>query len=104
MTLIEQNKLIDHVVEVLNEINRADPTVLPKLIALRVPTNQTLAEHPTVQVHAYDSPDKYSVGILGILNGIVGSGEFGPICAIVETDGSISSFKKAEAGKDGRED
>lgn len=59
----------------LNEINEMDPTVLPALINFRVPCNQALADHPTVQVgHGQDG---YEVGLLGILNGIFGADERG---------------------------
>jgi hypothetical protein len=69
---------VDHAIAVLNEIHQADPTVLPALVAYRVPCNRALADHPTVQVGLRDGALKddldtgYEVGLLGILNGIFG--------------------------------
>ncbi len=58
-------------VALLNGIHELDPTVLPALIEYRVPCNQELAEHPTVQVGVKDGG--WEVGILGILNGLFGT-------------------------------
>jgi hypothetical protein len=58
------------VIGFLNKINDLDPSVLPALIAYRVPCNEELGEHPTVQTGKTE--DGYEVGILGILNGLFG--------------------------------
>jgi hypothetical protein len=58
------------VIDFLNKINDLDPSVLPALIAYRVPCNEELGEHPTVQTGKTE--DGYEVGILGILNGLFG--------------------------------
>jgi hypothetical protein len=67
---------VDDAIAVLNQIHRADPTVMPVLIGHRVPCNRELGDHPTVQVGLIDGADKndqrYEVGLLGILNGIFG--------------------------------
>ncbi len=57
----------------LNRVHRADPTVLPALIAHRVPCNLAVADDPTVQVHRVkDTDDEWEVGVLGIINGLYG--------------------------------
>ena len=58
------------IINKLNEIHQLDPTVLETLIPFRVPCNQALSEHPTVQVGK--NGDGFEVGLLGILNGLVG--------------------------------
>lgn len=74
-------------VDVLNEIFEQDPEVLHKLVNYRVPCNEVLAEHPSVQVgYKEDDPEKgYEVGFLGILNGIFGVKEdgYGYIAALL---------------------
>lgn len=61
----------ENAVAILNDINNADPTVLPALIGHRVTCNKALASHPTVQV-GFIAEDNYEVGLLGILNGLFG--------------------------------
>lgn len=66
---------IDHVIEVLNEALLIDPEAIQSLLAIRVPCNQKLADHPTIQV--MERNGKYTVGVLGLLNGIFGADENG---------------------------
>jgi hypothetical protein len=56
--------------DVLNEIHSIDPTVLAALIDYRVPCNDAVAQHKTVQV--VDDGRHHWVGLLGILNGLLG--------------------------------
>ena len=85
---------IDHVLEVLNSIVKADPKAAFTLIETRVPCNAVLAEHPTVQVVGGDTP---TVGLLGIINGILGVYEdgWGPILICFEV---VCPKCKAETG------
>jgi len=80
-------------IAVLNEINQLDATVLPALIMHRVPCNDGLAQHPTVQVGL--GPEQYEVGFLGIINGIFGAKEdgWGFIAAVYDDDGKIKRFE-----------
>jgi len=66
---------VDEVVNKLNEMNALDPSVIAKLIAFRVPCNQALADHPTVQVG--NTGKGFEVGLLGVLNGLIGVGSDG---------------------------
>lgn len=88
--------LIDHTIEVLNRINKADPTVLPALISYRVPCNEAVGDDPTVQVgRVGETWGDWEVGFLGILNGIFGANEtgWGYIVANME-DGAITHFHR----------
>ena len=81
----EKRALAQHVVGVLNDINDLDPILLPGLIAYRTVTNTAVANHPTVQVDTANGRPP-TVGILGIINGIVGvdAGSWGYIAADVD--------------------
>jgi len=59
-------------IKVLNEALGCDHDAIKALIECRVSCNEELANHPTIQVRAYD-PEGYKVGLLGILNGLFGS-------------------------------
>lgn len=56
--------------DLLNEIHLLDRQALGALLANRVPCNEALADHPTVQVG--DANGGFTVGLLGILNGLAG--------------------------------
>ncbi len=88
---------IDQAIEVLNRVNEADPTVLPLLIDYRVPCNRAVADDPTVQVGVHD--DVWSVGVLGIVNGIVGidTNGSGFIAAHYDDDGVLTHFVRLSA-------
>lgn len=60
------------IVTFLNELNEIDNAALNALFNNRVPCNNELAEHPTVQVG-----QDHTVGILGLLNGLCGTDENG---------------------------
>lgn len=82
-------------IRVLNRIHAADPTVLPQLIAYRVPCNEALADDPTVQVGEIPDSDGWQVGFLGVLNGIFGvdANTWGYIAAnFTDADGELTEF------------
>jgi len=55
----------------LNEAFEADPKAIAALVDARVPCNERMASHETIQVQ--ENEDKScSVGLLGILNGLFG--------------------------------
>lgn len=88
----------DPLIAFLNELAKIDPRALRRLIDQRVPCNEALADHPSVQVDANDVPAR--VGLLGILNGFCGTvpeGEregWGPIAAVLADDGVGLSFRR----------
>lgn len=79
---------IDTAIRLLNEALAADRDAMEKLISNRVNCNEVLAKHPTIQVKAFAEKGssygksevtgpliRYSVGMLGIINGIFGADE-----------------------------
>lgn len=73
----------EDVVNLLNEAVKLDPQAMYALVEARVPCNEALADHPTIQVSAYDeqtgkpTPGQFRVGILGLLNGLFGTDSVG---------------------------
>lgn len=59
------------ILQTLNEAVAADPVAIKALIEHRVPTNETLANHPTIQVREILNEGRYEVGALGLINGLV---------------------------------
>ncbi len=90
------------VVNFLNEIHAIDPTVLPALIGMRVPCNETLANHPSIQCEKKrderNGNEEYRVGLMGILNGLVGIRDYGNgyLAYVVENGERISGFRLTE--------
>lgn len=94
-------------VDVLNRVHAADPTVLPALIAHRVPCHDNLVNDETVQVgRILDAEGKpadvladlwrsHEVGLLGIINGIVGVRDdgWGYVSAVYDDDGALLRFE-----------
>lgn len=88
MTIKEQVSIAE-VINVLNEACRLDSAAIVSLIETRVECNEGLAKHPTIQVAREAGSDdaddsrtlnivmKYSVGFLGMINGIFGVDDAG---------------------------
>ena len=66
-----EHKSPEHAVRLLNELFKLDPAFMKALLVVRVPVNDAIVGHPTVQV-AKGPGDGCVAGILGILNGIFG--------------------------------
>lgn len=62
----EKKALAAEVVDFLNDLHAKDPGVVWALIETRHPCNEAVDNHPTVQV------TDQGVGMLGLLNGLVG--------------------------------
>lgn len=62
-------KAIDRVLSVLNTALKMDYEAICSLVELRVPCNEELANHPTIQVSADGKQTK--VGLVGVLNGVI---------------------------------
>lgn len=98
--MINSNRA-DALIAFLNELAKIDPAALSQLVAVRVPCNDELGQHPTVQTLQYGDGGPYSVGILGLLNGFCGvidGGKYdgyGPITAVSE-DGQLAYFRRTE--------
>ena len=85
-------ELAQIVVDFLNELAEIDRPAVAALIANRVPCNEELADHDTVQVSAQHGG--FHVGMLGLLNGLCGAKEdsAGVIGAIFE-DGANGGYR-----------
>jgi hypothetical protein len=70
---------VDRALALLNDALRRDPDAMTDLVNLRVRCNDALAAHPTITVGVYDGVQR--VGILGLLNGILGDSPSGVIGA-----------------------
>ena len=85
---------IENIIEVLNEALQLDPAAISCLVESRVPCNDALAEHKSIQVLGKRSKDNLfcTVGLLGILNGMI---EYGPerITAVYSDDGELTCFE-----------
>lgn len=84
-------------VTILNELLECDAVAVSALVNHRIPCNQVLANHSTVQVSRDDQG--YRVGLLGIINGLFGIDDrgWGAIAAKVESDGTVIRFELASA-------
>ncbi len=70
---------VSRAIVVLNDALARDPEAITQLVNLRIPCNAELAAHPLVQVAAYDGETR--IGVLGLINGALGSSPSGVIGA-----------------------
>lgn len=87
---------VNNAIKVLNRIHEADPTVLQSLVFHRVPCNKEVANDPEVQVgQLYEGG--WEVGLLGIINGLLGIHEsgYGYIQCDIDDDGKILRFSRS---------
>lgn len=88
---------VDWVLELMNSALECDREAITKLVENRVPCDEALSNHYSIQV----SDGK--VGLLGILNGLCGVDEetgYGPICAIYDKNNEfIVSFARTDFEK-----
>jgi len=98
---------LDEAIMFLNEVVALDRHAIQRLVGERQQCNQSLADHPSVQVGGV--PDgRWEVGILGILNGLFGAfgpeaaerEGWGPIAAVYE-DGLLVRFERTDAPRVG---
>jgi hypothetical protein len=84
-------ELAQRICDFLNELLELDRPAIAALINNRVPCNQAMADHPTVQIGAEHGG--FNVGMLGLLNGLCGVREnlYGLIYAIF--DGEQGKFQ-----------
>ena len=88
---------LDDAIDLLNTVLELDCPAMAALIANRVPCNEALAAHPTVQVgKQHGGYWVTALGLLAGLFGIIDEGEyqgFGPITAVFE-DEEGAQFKQ----------
>ncbi len=90
------------VVDFLNEALRIDPEAVTALMSQRVGASVALADHPSIQVRKHDGEPSFTVGMLGLLNGLFGTIEggyydgWGPIKVKMKSSKVIDSFVLTE--------
>jgi len=106
--MIKESVTLDEVLEVLNRIVKTDPQAAHDLVETRVGCNDALAKDPTIQVVEKGVPmlgttkKLYSVGLLGVLNGIFGAHDdgWGAIQVTMEDDGTVVGFSLTKQAKE----
>lgn len=99
----ERLQLANEFIRVLNEAVELDKSALHKLIEFRVRCNKALADHPMIQVRTTQESnntgaatlvDVHRVGLLGILNGILGVDEFEQayLAGNYDDEGKLTNF------------
>jgi len=92
---------IDKAIDVMNRFLKTDPDACRAFIEHEVSCNDTMVDDPDIQVGKSEDGSN-RIRPLGLINGILGAipeGKFkgwGPICAVVEQDGSITKFARTE--------
>ena len=108
--MTNDRELAARIVNLLNEVCETDRGAIDALVSHRVPCNESLAEHPTVQVGPAlndvgpDVSFGYVVGLCGILNGLCGVDEngWGLIAYVQDEEGRIVRFRVRD-GANGRD-
>jgi len=88
---------LDQLIKSLNEFVATDQEAIKLLIENRVPCNEEMKNHPTIQVQCDKEGNNPEVGLLGILNGLIGihhSG-WGYLSAEMEEGGRLIEFKRS---------
>lgn len=81
--------------QILNEALALDAEAITRLVNLRVQCNPGLAAHQTIQVGAYDGVAK--IGVLGLINGVIGDSPTGVIGAKGRIDSNTGAFTEVRA-------
>ena len=82
------------VIEILNGALEADRDAINELMFQRVPCNSDLANHHLIQVRARKG--EFSVGALGLINGLFGDGQSTFVYAITDDEGKITHFQSSQ--------
>lgn len=76
---------VSRAVTVLNDALARDREAITRLVNMRIACNDRLAAHETVQVRLYDRTPM--VGVLGLINGILGDNQ----AAVIGAEGPLDS-------------
>lgn len=89
-------ELAERTVEVLNRAFEADPVAVDALVNLSVTCNQKLGDDPAIQVGLVPYTEFCEVGLVGLLNGVVGYDAEGSaqvrIGRVLDDDGRLTGF------------
>lgn len=96
---IQETITIDEVIKMLNQMVGLDAVATAVMLDNKVPCNQALAEHPSIQIG--DQNGGHTVSILGILNGLFGKydwgeyrGGWGAITAVYDHNRNLICFER----------
>jgi len=84
------------VCDLLNEMLKLDYDCVYKLVTNRIKCNDSITNHPTIQVGINKEDNSNIVGIMGILNGFFGINDdgSGAICYLIDDkSGKIIKFE-----------
>jgi len=93
--MIKETITVDEVIDILNGAIVMDREAIDALVNQRIECNESLADHPHIQVRPGKSLSGtaiWSVGLLGILNGLFGIDDisgYGAITAVINDDSGI---------------
>lgn len=85
-------RIAHELIEYLNSLVEIDPDAIRELIEARVPCNEQLLNHPTVQVLKEDERAVPKVGFLGVINGFIGEGNGYIMASFNDETGKLLRF------------
>lgn len=94
-------ELAQRFINSLNELIEIDRRAIENLIGNRVACNEAMANHPSVQVRENKPFKRYSLGTLGLLNGLVGVQDDGWGYIAAEFDAWCARCARNKDGKIG---
>jgi len=100
--MIQNNLTLEYVILFLNDLLDRDRTAISTLLETRVPINEALVRHPTLQHTRNYLTTKPEVGLLGVINGLFGTLQggprngWGPITARFDEHNNCLGFFKTE--------
>jgi hypothetical protein len=100
--MVQNTITLDLVISFLNELLNRDRTAISTLIETRIPINDALVRHSTLQHTRNYLTTKPEIGLLGIINGMFGTLEggprngWGPITARFDEHDNCLGFFKTE--------
>jgi hypothetical protein len=101
--------LTNAAIQVLDSAFRLDPGAIYSLVNNRVPCNQSLGDHPTIPIQSTPVANQrvLTVGLLGVLNGILESTGACKVSSVIDNDGALLGFtwyKDPKKGPDEEDD
>ncbi len=96
--MIKETISVDDTIVFLNELLAYDSEAIRDLILFgKVSCNKKMADHPMVRVEAITNPKSYSLGFLGLLNGLFGIHDlsgYGEIVAVFDDANKLLKFER----------
>jgi hypothetical protein len=93
---------VDRAVRILNRFLKTDPDACKAFIEQEVPCNDALVDDPDIVVGRSKEGGGNRIRPLGMINGLLGAikggpfDKWGPICVVMEADGTYSRFGRTE--------